>query len=756
MRHPNVTVPLVLASALLAQGSPRDRVLEVLDRVCAECHDASSHKGGFDLDAARAGEPVAFLTALSRARDQVHGSVMPPKDEDPLPDAVRRRFLDDCAAVLRDEVPRLPIRPLRVTIRRLSRAEWEFAVLDLFGSRSEAAADFPADDLGYGFDHIGDALSFSTLHFEKYLAAAREVAASVYDDEDSSRPPRQRFEAEAMELVAGPGFANDGDVAGLYTNATLAVDFDCRRDGTHRLAVSAGATAAGDEPARMVVRLDGRELAAIEVRQKELREESITLPIGRGRHRLEVAFVNDFWDPDHADPERRDRNLRIDFVDVVGPLEPMVRPPQQQWVPRGAKQSFAEVARIVGERVHRGHADAQRDQSLAALAERSVRGGASRDEALRELLVAALCSPRFLFRIEPESRAAAKGAKDGAVAVPPLALAVRLSYLVWSSGPDEVLVARAKDGSLATDAGLLRELDRLLQDPRAERLATNFAAQWLELRALDVRTPDPSRFPGFDAELRRSMRRETELLFDTVRKEGLDVRSLLDAPFTHLDATLARFYGVAGEFDASFRRVALEGDVRVRRGLLGHASWLAVTSNPTRTSPVKRGKWILDNLLDQSPPPPPPGNAIFADEGAAADPRNLREQLAAHRERAACAGCHVRMDAFGLALERYDAVGRVRHGENGVDVDDSAELPSGARLAGLGGLRDLLRDDPAFPRTLLRKLFVHGVGREPSPAERLALDLEVERRMLLSTLTIRELLAIVVLQPGFRLREMPT
>ena len=753
MRHPNVITACAIAAigrVVFAQGPDLDRLMVVVEQRCAECHDESAHKGGLDIARAFAADPAARLSAISKIRDRVRAVEMPPSDADPMTEGERRALLLACDATLAREVPLLKPGPGRVTVRRLSRTHWDRCVEDLFGIASMRADAFPADDLGYGFDSIGDAMSFSTLHLEAYLAAAEDVAAQVFVDDDGATPIRT-IEGEAMDLVRGPGFGSDSDVAVLYANATIGAGFLAAREGTFRISVHAGATQAGDAPSRMMVALDGRELAQIDVTQRAPKAESITLPIGEGTHRIEVAFVNDFWDPDNQDPARRDRNLFVDRVVVEGPLEPRVAPPQQQWLASTKPMALEAAARVMAARVFRGATDAEHARRLAKVAQQRIEAGATRMESMRVMLAAALTSPRFLFRIEQPS--AAKLAEGAIEPVPPLALASRLSFLLWSSCPDEELLAAARNGELASPRGVRERAMRMLADSRADRIASDFAGQWLELRSLDVRTPDPALFPGFDDALRRAMRRETELLFLAVMREGRDVRDLLDADFTHVDARLARFYGIEGEFSDAFLRVSLASGSDARRGLLGHASWLAVTSNPTRTSPVKRGKWVMENLLDQAPPPPPPGNAIFGDEQAVATPAGLRAQLAAHRARSECAGCHERMDAFGFALEQYDAIGRHRLGPDGAPIDASSTLPSGVRVDGVDGLRKLLRDDPAFLRALLRKLFVYAVGRDATVVERLVLDASVDRAAMLGPVRFADLVGIVVESDAFRLRE---
>jgi hypothetical protein len=286
----------------------------------------------------------------------------------------------------------------------------------------------------------------------------------------------------------------------------------------------------------------------------------------------------------------------------------------------------------------------------------------------------------------------------------------------------------------------------MLADARAGALATEFAAQWLELRQLASASFDASRFPGISAALLHSMRRETELVFEAFLREGRPARDLLDADFTFLDRRLAAHYGVPGSFDDELRRVPVLDDDR--RGLLGHASVLALTSNPTRTSPVKRGKWILDNLLHAPPPPPPPGSDSFPPGAAIDSAATLRAQMAAHRRREACAQCHVRMDGLGLALECFDAVGRRRDEEAGQPVDDVGVLAGGRRVAGPRGLRQLVREDPAFLRAFTHAAWLYGLGRPAGDAERVRLDVAL-RALPPARATLADLLWLVVGSPAF-------
>lgn len=719
---------------------------------CIDCHGGDSTKGKLDLTQELA-SPIDALWRISRMRQRVACAEMPPRDAVAPTTEERAAFVGALAERLRREVPLLRADAGRVTVRRLSRAQWENSVRDLFGVRVDTSS-FPADDLGYGFDNIGDALTFSTLHLENYLAAARAVAERVFDTEDPAKPTVRRFEAEEMTLVDGPDAGLHGNVANLYTRATIEQRITLPREGDYELRLVAGADQAGNEPAKMCLLLDGRPLETFEVGEKAQKPFTRRTPLTGGGHRLGIAFQNDFWDPDNPDPERRDRNLQVDVLEVVGPTDALPAAPARAWLEallakRGKDEAkLRAVVNALLPRLWRRPTDAAEAAHLVTLGKGELAAGQPLAGALHLVLQAALVSPHFLFRGEP---GATGGEAAAAVAGP--ALAVRLAYFVWASTPDDRLRELGSSGRLADPEVLRAEILRLLADPRAAALATDFAAQWLELRNLADRTPDPALFPGFDDGFRTALRRETELVFLAILRDGRDVRDLLDCEFTFLDAPLAAFYGLPYPDGAEgFVRVELPPALRERGGVLGHGSFLAVTSNPRRTSPVKRGKWILQNLLDQAPPPPPPGNDSLKNEAVVDSTRSFREQLAQHRERKECAGCHVRMDALGFALEGYDAIGRHRTSDGGGVIDCSGELPSGQRIDGLAELKRVLRQDPSFVAALAGKLFVYAVGRELRPVDRLRLDLRTEQLLATGKVTLGDLVLLVATDEAFTRR----
>ena len=738
-----------LAVPMAAQGTVQipEQIATFVEINCLDCHGGDVTKGKLDLTVTPTSR-VDQLWRWSRMRDRLHSFEMPPVEDSEVTVAERGQFVGWVDELLKREVPLLPSDPGQVTVRRLSRGHWRNTVEDVFGVAVDTSG-FPADDLGYGFDSIGDALTFSTLHLEKYLAAAREVAQVVFHGEDPANPKRRRYDMEAIRVVSKRGLPISGGVARLNTNGTIEQSFELPRNGRYQIRVVASATQAGSEPAKMLLEFDGKRIDVVDVPNKRPRDFIHEVEVSGDRHKISLSFINDYYDPTNPDPKRRDRNLKIAGLEIIGPIDVRIAPKQQQWL-RASLSGRTDAARLdrmirpLLQKVWRRPVAEKERNRLKKAGVSRLGSGESLLEVQRFVLTAALTSPNFLFRVERSAQSNTAESLDADE------LAARLSYFLWASAPDDRLRAAARGGKLLKPENLEFQVDRLLEDPRADRLATDFAAQWFELRSLADRTPDPDRFGVFDGELRHAFRRESELLFLAVQREGRDVRELLDCDFTHVNKRLAQFYGLPHSGGADvFLRTKLTGDALLRGGLLGHASVHAITSNPTRTSPVKRGKWLLDNLLGQAPPPPPPGNDSFADEDAIDDSATLRQQMAQHRDSSKCAVCHVRMDALGLAMERFDAVGQFRREDRAGVIDASGELPDGRQLDGLVSLKKLLAGDPAFVRTFAHKLFVYAIGRDLRPVDRLRIDLEVRRLLELDQITIRDLIMTIVRDPAF-------
>ncbi len=691
---------------------------------CAKCHGADEPEADLDLVAlaARGFPSPDDAGDWLAVRDVLETGEMPPEDEPQPPTAERARM----AQWVTDAIARLeragPIDPGRVTMRRLSRVEYRNTVRDLLGVDFDPS-DFPAEDLGYGFDNVGDALSLSTLHLEKYAAAAGRIAELAFPDPEPDPPPARHQEGEFAESTTA---RLGGDTAVLLSRGTVTWHYDLPRAGRYRVHIRAFGSQAGDEPARMALHVAGRDLGTLDVpaTRTEPGDYTADLDLDGGPVAVEATFVNDYYRPEDPDPNNRDRNLYLDWCELAGPLdhrEPTWAAERLTRLDPGTGTPMARACAMLPdllERAWRRPADRGEITRLARLVHDAVDGGETFAAGIRWAIQAMLVSPDFLFRIEPG------GVADDSGHAEPLdgfALATRLSYFLWSSMPDDRLFALARSGELTDLTVLVTEARRMLRAPRAKALADNFATQWLELRRLDDVQRDPGKFPEFTHELARDMRTETVLFFDAVLTERLSLFTLLDADFTFLNERLARHYGIPDVHGPRFRRVELH-DPR-RGGILTQGSILTVTSIATRTSPVRRGKWILENVLDDPPPPPPPGTASLAQESRVDSAASMREQLAQHRADPKCAACHDRMDAYGFTLENYDATGRWRDADAGGPIDASGTLPSGRHLDGPLALESTLRHERAFVRTLARKLFVFGIGRAPdTPDDLLAIE----------------------------------
>ncbi len=525
------------------------------------------------------------------------------------------------------------------TARRLNRYEYNATIRDLLATPFQPAADFPVDDSGYGFDNIADVLSLSPALMEKYLAAAEKIARAAIIPPAPPQPSVQRYAASDFHFKVD--FEGDYDVL---------------------IALREGASGA-------TFSIDG---VPVEAQATEFR-----VHLGRGNPRLWVD------------------SPRLRYVELRGPYNPVAPP---------LSESYARVFRCGHAPGH--HTLACARINLAGLARRAYRRPVTNqeidglmyfveqaetvDQGMQLALEAILVSPRFLFRIEP-----ADGLDD-------FQFASRLSYFLWSSMPDDELFQLALDHRLRDPEVLRAQIHRMLLDPKSRALAENFAGQWLETRNLDSLQPDPVKFPEFNAELRRDMQRETQLFFQSMIHDDRPITDFISANYTFLNQRLAAFYGIPNVQGAQFRRVDLPVDSH-RGGILTQASILTVSSYPTRTSPVLRGKWILENLLDSAPPPPPP-NVPKLDETALGATATMRQRLEQHRANPACKACHDRMDTLGFALENYDAIGRWRTQDGNLPID-AGDGPDVLK-------QRLLKDEDRFARCLGSKLMTYALGRK--------------------------------------------
>ncbi len=708
---------------------------------CVRCHSGERPRGEFDATALAGLQPADRALRLALVAEKLELGEMPPLGE-PAPEPGEVSSLLAWIADLRGPTASRALDPGPAVLRRLSRLEWRNTVLDLFGIDVEVEALLPPDDVAHGFDVVGEALALSPVHLERYLLAAEYVAERAIVVLDPKRPRAVRVAAHDL---AGDAKGKRDDLRTMSTNGSLGFGIDVAQRGEYVVRAEVAADQAGPQLAAAELRVDGRPLSRSDVRseypERELVEALVRLE--PGRHKIEVAFVNDYWNPKAARKEDRDRNLSVAWLELAGPTDVDTPSAFQR---RLHEQAPGEDPRVAIERVAelawRRPATSAETRRLLALSD----GADPWNLRVQRALVGALTSPSFLLH----------GAESGPGVVAesglqdPFRIASNLSYFLWRSAPDAELRELARSGALARRDVLHAQVERLLRDPRAGALSEVFAVQWLQLVRLAEATPDPTEFGAFDDELREAMRAESLLVFDAVLRERRPIAELLDSDWTYANERLAAFYGLPSVHGASMRRVRIPDALRSQRGgLLTHAGVLTVTSNPTRTSAVKRGKWILEALLDAAPPPPPPGVDSLPAGVATPGDASLRERLELHRKNPECASCHTTMDALGLALENYDAIGRRREREGGFAIDASAELPDGRRFEGPAELRAILASDDAFARSLAANLAVYALGRGLERDDELALA----RGGCSNRSTLADLVHLVVDLPAFTQRR---
>jgi hypothetical protein len=586
------------------------------------------------------------------------------------------------------------------------------------------------------------------LLLEKFLIAAEHVADAAV------LPPSLSTEQECApgSLERRGQVGAQGDMLVLATNGSLTGSVQVAHAGTYRLEATVSASRAGPDLAKAQLLVDGAPVLsqAMEARQSATPPEPWTgtnateIPFDRatpgslvwqgtlepGPHRVGVAFLNDYYNPKEANPKARDRNLHLHTLRVIGPLEPTTPTPFQQWAERIAadgptSQRLRRVATALASELFRRPVEDRDGASLARIAIDAAGGAkAPWDDQLRALVTAVLVDPRFLLRVEaPIAAGRSVRQLDG------LELASRLSFFLWASVPDRELRDAAARGDLKRPGPLRAQIRRMLADPRAASLGERFFTQWLGIDGLAARQFDPAVYPGLDARMLTLMERETMALCDRVVRGELPPRALLETTESFAPEELRAYYvqsssgGANGAVPvappAESRTAGPHAEPASSRppGIFGHGSVLAATSNPTRTSPVKRGKWVLEALLDQAPPPPPPGVPQLPEGATNTEHRSIRELMAQHRANPDCASCHVRMDAIGLAFERFDATGRMRTEADGHAIDDTTELPGGDELHGVAGVAGLVAQGQAFERSLARRLFIYALGRGTAPVD---------------------------------------
>ncbi len=706
-----------------------------LTRYCTGCH--SGPKAKADLNFGSFPDEVSILRARklwARVKDYVEQGDMPPEDKAQPSQEEADKFLSWIDSTLSKVDCTSQNDPGRITIRRLNRAEYNNTIRDLVGIDFQPADDFPSDDVGFGFDNIGDVLTLPPLLFEKYLEAAETIVSKAIVIPSESKGPVKTFEAESLSKRAGGDVYSDWARV-LASNGTIWSWHVFPSDGEYVLRARAFGDQAGDEPVRMAFVLDGETLETLTVKAVETDPQvfETRVQVKAGFHPFGVSFLNDYYNPKAVNPQDRDRNLVVDYFEVEGPqgvsLASLPESHTRILFKTPGKDDKAEVTRDILERfATRAYrrpvspGDVGRLMKFVDLAEQN---GDSFERGIQLAVEAVLVSPQFLFRVELGRRPqGANNRGNGqkppeAIPIGEFELASRLSYFLWSSMPDEELSSLARSEKLRVGDNLEKQVVRMLADPKSKALVENFADQWLQIRNLKTVNPDRERFPTFDDALRGAMMRETEMFFGAIIHEDRSVLDLIDADFTFVNERLAKHYGITGVSGDAFRRVALKDGQR--GGILTQASVLTVTSNPTRTSPVKRGKWILEQILG-TPPPPPPADVPELDAQAKLS-GSLRQRMEQHRANPSCASCHARMDPLGFGFENFDAIGAWRTTDSGAPVDSSGVLPSGQTFRGPKELKAILKArDKEFARCLAEKLLTYALGRGVEYLDTCALD----------------------------------
>jgi hypothetical protein len=744
---------------------------------CFACHDEDLQTANLNLEAFKS---TASLTreraTMKLILDKLKsGEMPPPKSPRPKPEelsAVVDWLSGHLGQAPKTATATTPAEESRVTVRRLNRTEYDNTVRDLLGVDLHLSENFPQDDSGYGFDNIGDVLSLSTVLMEKYLAAAEKISRTAIFGIEPMKPTLIRLRSGERNQVPQLTPLTDYDLGGLSLPNAIHTTYRFPVEAEYVVrATLGGERPPGSGPFQLALWIDGTQTQTIQVDPASLAsfalpsepqqlwsiKQEFRVKMTAGDHWLAVSIPHLY---EGLPASYNGPNPSARPVPSPRPYRPppdltpqQIEERRKEYEKKRAEKIPANSARVSSlelggpyaqtkgpslesqKKIYAcGHLDGRHNSSCArrdleALVHRAYRRPVgpkeiaplltlfsqveketnSFQEGMAVAVQAMLVSPQFLFRFE-------RGRTATTPKLTPHELASRLSYFLWSSMPDEQLLVAADRNKLSTPAQLAAEVKRMLLDPKAKALIDNFGGQWLQVRKLESVKPDSKRFPDFDEYLRLSMSRETEMFFANVMHEDRSILDFIDADYSFLNERLARFYNVANVQGPDFRKVSFAQDAH-RGGLLGQASVLTISSYANRTSPVIRGRWVLENLVG-SPPPPPPPDVPNLDEAKIGKTSSMREQLELHRKNVVCASCHSRMDPLGFGLENFDAIGAWRSKDGDFLIDPSGTLPDGRTFSGPQGLKTILRSQPqAFADTLTRKLFIYALGRGLEPAD---------------------------------------
>ena len=747
--------------AVAQSAAPATSPQALVGRYCVTCHNDKLLRGELSLDHISFDSLADNAAVWEKVVRKLRAGAMPPAGA-PRPEKAAVASLISHLETELDKQAIVQPNPGRTTVHRLGRVEYTNAIRDLLNVEIDGESILPADDSGRGFDNLADLLTLSPLLMERYMSAAEKISSMALGD-PAIRPAAEAYEVPEMlvqdervsdELPFGSrgGLAvrhnfpldgeyviqvrlrrnQDGYIRGLLTGPH---QLDVRLDGARVRLFTVGGARNKGKSGSLYTRNGPTHRGDIELVDYELSADAeleARFSTKAGTRVLGAAFLEDASEAEGVltpremysdlseykggDPDYRGGDIAVEGITVQGPYNAagIGETPSRSRIltcrPAQAAEAEPCARKILTTLSRRAYRRPVNDQDVETLVGfyRSGSQSGGFEAGIRMAIRRMLVSPNFLFRIERDPD---NVPLDTPYRLQEMELASRLSFFLWSSIPDDELLETAEKGKLKDAAILEQQVKRMLADPRAKALVSNFASQWLYLRNLRSASPDPREYPDFDENLRSAFQKETELLIESTIQDDSSVLDLLTADYTFLNERLARHYGIPNIYGSHFRRVSLSDSSRM--GLLGQGSVLTVTSHGNRTSPVLRGKWVLENLLGTPPPPPPPNVPALDDKSKEARTQTMRQKMELHRANAVCASCHARMDPIGFSLENFDAVGKWRATDSNQPIDVSGALPDGSAFQGSVGLRKVLLDhSDLYVSTLTEKLLTYSLGRD--------------------------------------------
>jgi hypothetical protein len=722
---------LLIVSADMASGQTS---ASLVNQYCAGCHNNQVKSGGMALAQLDLAHPDKNAELTEKVIHKVRAGMMPPPGM-PRPDAPALKAFTTSLEMAVDQATAAHPNPGRPPLHRLNRTEYANSIRDLLAVDVDAVSLLPADDMSHGFDNMADVLNMSPTLLEGYIRAAGRVSRAAVGDTEAL-PLTQTY---AIPRVLNQTRHIDGTPFGTRGGISVMHDFPADGEYTFKLGFYYSPTGPlfglnQGKGQQIEVAVNGERVALLDISPNmRLANDGIKTPaikIKAGPQRISAAFLQKFDGPIEDEYRMVEQSLvdvsagtvpgmttlpHLHELSITGPtnVSGLSDTPSRRKIftcrPAAGSDEIPCAKKIISALARQAFRKPPTDGDLEGLLSfyQAGRNNGNFESGIRTALQAILASPQFVFRFErvPDNVTPGKNYR-----ISDLELASRLSYFLWSGAPDDQLITVANQGKLKDAVVLEKQVRRMLADPRSQALATNFAGQWLHLQNLRDANPDLFLYPDFDKSLAESMRRETELLFDSVTREDRNVLDLLNANYTFVNERLARHYGIPNVLGNRYRRVTLTDPNRF--GLLGQGSILMLTSTATRTSPVQRGKWVMEVLLGTPPPSPPPNVPALKETADIGKPVPVRERLEEHRKNPACAGCHQLMDPIGFALENFDAVGAWRTNDSGFRVDAAGKMFDGAKLDGPVSLRQaILNRSDAFIGTFAENLLSYGLGR---------------------------------------------